>query len=80
MTNCPFCNWGETDNEINLARHFEKEHEYKSFLMLARILLKQKGLEQKIKARIKELEPMLDHDNWCGLTATRIDELRKLLS
>ena len=36
---CPFCNWGKTDNEINLARHFEKEHQYKALLMLARILL-----------------------------------------
>lgn len=39
-----------------------------------------KPLEQRVKDRIKELEPMLNHDNWCGLTATRIDELRKLLS
>jgi hypothetical protein len=87
---CPFCTSWESDNEINIARHFEKEHEYKALLILARMLLGNKPLEQRIRDRIAYLEKAIvagtsdlvtkDGVAWSKeLHQTRIDELRKLI-
>jgi hypothetical protein len=78
---CPWCNWGESDNEINIARHFEKEHEYKALLKLAKMLLEQENKAvpiSTIDAKIAEVEEYDDNEKWYSYEVVQLFvELKK---